>query len=113
MTRTRHIIRREQTADAHSALPDELHPVLRRVYESRGVNSATLDLSLSNLLPVSKLDAADDAAERLLLAREAQQKVLVLGDFDVDGATATTRKGDTRSGRAAFDPLGQIVRSYP
>jgi single-stranded-DNA-specific exonuclease len=89
MTRTRHITRREHTDAADSALPDELHPVLRRVYESRGVNSATLDLSLGNLLPVSRLDAADDAAERLLVAREAQEAVLILGDFDVDGATAT------------------------
>jgi single-stranded-DNA-specific exonuclease len=66
----------------------EVHPVLRRVYASRGLqNDADLDLSLDRLLPVGSLDGVDAAAE-LLMAHRAG-RVLVIGDFDTDGATST------------------------
>ncbi|MEP6885335.1 MAG: single-stranded-DNA-specific exonuclease RecJ [Gammaproteobacteria bacterium] len=67
----------------------EVHPVLRRVYEARGLkSSADLDLSLDRLLPVSSLDGVDAAAQ-LLSAHRAAGRVLVIGDFDADGATST------------------------
>ena len=66
----------------------EVQPVLRRVYASRGLqNDADLDLSLDRLLPVGSLDGVDAAAE-LLMAHRAG-RVLVIGDFDTDGATST------------------------
>jgi single-stranded-DNA-specific exonuclease len=75
------------------AAPDQfaahLHPVLRRVYAARGVlHDADLDLSLERLLPVGSLDGVDAAAE-LLRAHRAAGRVLVIGDFDADGATST------------------------
>ncbi len=66
-----------------------LHPVLRRVYAARGVdNDAELDLSLDRLLPVGSLEGLDAATE-LLAAHRAAGRVLIIGDFDADGATST------------------------
>jgi single-stranded-DNA-specific exonuclease len=66
----------------------QLHPVLRRVYAARGIDcDADLDLSLERLLPVSSL-AGVDAATHLLMAHRTG-RVLVIGDFDADGATST------------------------
>ncbi len=65
-----------------------LHPVLRRVYASRGLNcDADLDLSLERLLPVGSLDGIEAATR--LLAEHRAGRVLVIGDFDADGATST------------------------
>jgi single-stranded-DNA-specific exonuclease len=67
----------------------DLHPVLQRVYAARGLQSgADLDLSLERLLPVGSLGGVD-AAARLLAAHRAAGRVLVIGDFDADGATST------------------------
>jgi single-stranded-DNA-specific exonuclease len=75
-----------------SAAPDlapGLHPVLKRVYAARGIERADdLDLSLDRLLPVSTLAGVEPAAE-LLAAHAAAGRVLVIGDFDADGATGT------------------------
>jgi single-stranded-DNA-specific exonuclease len=66
----------------------DVHPVLRRVYAARGLhNDADLDLSLDRLVPVGSLDGVDAATE-LLMAHRAG-RVLVIGDFDADGATST------------------------
>jgi single-stranded DNA-specific DHH superfamily exonuclease len=66
-----------------------LHPVLRRVYAGRGIGSdAELDLSLDRLVPVGSLQGVD-AAARLLAAHREAGRVLVIGDFDADGATST------------------------
>jgi single-stranded-DNA-specific exonuclease len=66
-----------------------LHPVLRRVYAARGIGDVSeLDLSLDKLLPVGSLEGLD-AATRLLAAHRAAGRVLVIGDFDADGATST------------------------
>ena len=65
-----------------------LHPVLDRVYFARGVRSAAeLDTSLERLLPVGTLDGVADAVELLLAHRSG--RVLIVGDFDADGATAS------------------------
>lgn len=66
-----------------------LHPVLRRVYAARGVQSADeLDLRLSGLL-APQLAGLEAAVDLLVSAREADQSVLVVGDFDADGATGS------------------------
>ena len=66
-----------------------LHPVLRRVYAARGVSqSEELDLSLERMLPVGSLDGVE-AAARLLAEHREGGRVLVVGDFDADGATSS------------------------
>src|ERR1700719_962455 len=80
-------IRRRAPNAGHFAAP--LHPVLRRVYAARGIeNASDLDLSLDRLLPVGSLEGVDAAAQ-LLAAHRAAGRVLVIGDFDADGATST------------------------
>ncbi|HTV50209.1 MAG TPA: single-stranded-DNA-specific exonuclease RecJ [Steroidobacteraceae bacterium] len=82
-------IRRRATQDALEALQAALHPVLRRVYAGRGVRAACeLDCSLDRLLPVGTLEGVEDAVE-LLLAHRLGGRILVIGDFDTDGATST------------------------
>jgi len=67
----------------------DLHPVLRRVYAARGVlHREELDLSLDRLLPVSSLDGVEAAAS-VLASHRREGRVLVIGDFDADGATGS------------------------
>ncbi|MCU0977072.1 MAG: single-stranded-DNA-specific exonuclease RecJ [Steroidobacteraceae bacterium] len=71
-------------------LPSSLHPVLRRVYAARGLGTAEdLDLRLAALLPVSSLDGVDAAVELLLEHLERGSSVVIVGDYDADGATST------------------------
>jgi single-stranded-DNA-specific exonuclease len=80
------IRRRVQKSTQHFAA--NLHPVLRRVYAARGIDSESdLDLSLERLVPVGSLDGVHAATE--LLAAHRTGRVLVIGDFDADGATST------------------------
>ncbi len=81
-------IQRREVPAGEAGLGADLHPVLRRVYAARGLRTrADLDLSLEKLAPVGSLGGAAAAAE--LLLRHAQRRVLVIGDFDADGATST------------------------
>ena len=67
-----------------------LHPLLARLYASRGVTDrAELDYELKSLLPPASLTHATDAAQILADAIEAEAKLLIIGDYDCDGATAT------------------------
>jgi len=85
----RQIVRRVVDPAAVRDLPAELEPVLRRIYAARGVTRSSLATSLSELLPVSTLEGTGAAAERLARARRQAERVLIVGDFDADGATAT------------------------
>ena len=85
---TAKIIRRQ---DQIGSIPNtDLHPVLERLYSQRGIQKAEdLDLSLKGLLPFSRLKGIDAALELLEVALKEQRRVLVVGDFDADGATAS------------------------
>ena len=64
-------------------------PLLQRVYAARGVQQpAQLERGLSNLLPPADLPDIEIAAQRLAAAVMANQKILIVGDFDADGATS-------------------------
>jgi single-stranded-DNA-specific exonuclease len=72
-----------------SNLGGEINPVLRRVYASRGVRSSQeLSSGLDRLLPVGSLESVS-AAATLLIQHRTSGRVLVIGDFDADGATST------------------------
>ena len=72
-----------------SSLPD-LHPVLQRVYAARGIASKDeLSLNLKDLLPFHNLKGIDAAVAVLKTALAEQQHILIVGDFDCDGATST------------------------
>ena len=67
-----------------------LHPLLARLYAARGVtDKGELDYELKSLLPPAALTHATDAAVLLADAIEAEARLLIVGDYDCDGATAT------------------------
>jgi len=67
---------------------DGLHPVVARVYAARGIRSHDeLDPSLGNL-PAPALADIDAATARLEAALRSGERILVIGDFDADGATS-------------------------
>lgn len=71
-------------------LPESLHPVLRRVYATRGIRIAQeLELGLEQLIPVRALCGIPAAVDVLLHHRQRGSRVMVVGDFDADGATST------------------------
>jgi single-stranded-DNA-specific exonuclease len=74
-------------------LPDlgNLPPLLTRLYAARGVQSvAELDKGLARLLPYQQLKGIEAAVELLVQGLEQGQRMLIVGDFDADGATAST-----------------------
>ena len=64
-------------------------PLLARLYAARGIASQEeLDTQLKTLLPPSQLRGAEDAARLLADAIAARQRLLIVADYDCDGATA-------------------------
>lgn len=64
--------------------------VLQRIYASRGIKEPQqLDKSLQALLPFNSLIDIDKAAIRLEHALRTNERILIIGDFDADGATST------------------------
>ena len=65
-------------------------PILARVLSARGIHQAAqLDVSLAKLIPPEKLTNASQMAVLLADAISQKQSLLVVGDYDCDGATAT------------------------
>jgi len=76
-----------------ATLPDlgDLPALLTRLYAARGVQSAAeLDKGLARLTPYQQLKGMDAAVDLLVLALRQQQRILIVGDFDADGATASS-----------------------
>ncbi len=81
-------IRVRQT-DTEQTLPD-LHPVLSRVYQSRGIATPDdLNLQLAGLVPYHEMLGIDGAVSALMPVVTQGKRLLVVGDFDADGATST------------------------
>lgn len=88
MKQQRQLRRRE--ADETAELPADLPPLLRRLYASRGVRSAReLERSVKGILPWQQLSGIDNAVEILYNAFREGIRIIVVGDFDADGATST------------------------
>ena len=85
---TREFVQRPVNIDLPDQLSD-LHPVLRRIYAARGIASTEdLDLGLARLHPVAGLKGIDRAAGILSAAVTNADSILIVGDFDADGATS-------------------------
>lgn len=66
-----------------------LSPLLARIYAARGVTDPKqLDAELAALLPIAQLANAETMAVQLADAIAAQQRLLIVADYDADGATA-------------------------
>ena len=70
-------------------LPADLHPVLQRIYLARHVTTAQeLEQSLDQLIPPAQLKGIDQATTLLADALQRQRRILIVADFDADGATS-------------------------
>jgi len=67
---------------------DDIPTFLKKIYAARGISESQLSLSLGGLLRpgFSDLDKALDILETALIE---QKRILIVGDFDADGATAS------------------------
>lgn len=88
MTVQRPIIARKAMQNIESGGLSGFDPLLARLYALRGVTEAAqLDYGLGGLAPVGSLENIDAAVA--LLLENKDQRIIVVGDFDVDGATST------------------------
>ncbi|HEI9850474.1 TPA: single-stranded-DNA-specific exonuclease RecJ [Serratia marcescens] len=80
--------RRPAADDTH--LPASLPPLLRRLYALRGVQAEQeLERGVKGMLPWQQLDGIDAAVSLLQQALADGRRMMVVGDFDADGATST------------------------
>ena len=83
----------KQRTASESVFPgsDALHPVLARIYAGRNINHIDqTEYPLSRLIPPNQLKGIDIAVDLLYTAIRNDERILIVGDFDVDGATSTT-----------------------
>jgi single-stranded-DNA-specific exonuclease len=67
-----------------------LHPVLARVYAARGVDAPEqVQHKLKHLATAQQLHGLTAALALLTTALQQQQRIVIVGDFDADGATST------------------------
>lgn len=73
-----------------AALPDSLHPLLRRIYLNRGITKASqLERSLDKLIPFQHLLNIHQATTLLFQTLKNNERIIIVGDFDADGATSS------------------------
>ncbi len=78
-----------RSPDEGLTLPAAMHPLLQRVYRQRGLTGEQeLDLALANLIPPHELLGMATAVDLLVAALDHQRRVLIVSDFDADGATS-------------------------
>ncbi|MBQ4813612.1 single-stranded-DNA-specific exonuclease RecJ [Pseudoalteromonas luteoviolacea] len=97
---------RARIDDSH--LPENLHPVIKQLYAARGVRSSDeLNNSAATLLDFKLFKDIIKACDILHTTLTAQQRILIVGDFDADGATSTAvlMEGLPQFGFASVDYL--------
>lgn len=82
------IVRREVNG---TALSTELHPVIDRIYRARDIHHLDdLENGLKGLTHFNALKGISEAASQLANAVEQNKRIIIVGDFDADGATSTS-----------------------
>jgi len=82
------IVRRPRVDDSH--LPAYLPPLLKQIYASRGLSAEDCELVLTRLLRPDTMLGLNQAAQLLADALIQQRRIVIVGDFDADGATSTS-----------------------
>lgn len=78
-----------RTANDALELSDTIHPLLQRIYRQRKISDpGEIELGLANLLPPDSLKGLSAAIELLLQALRKRSRILIVADFDADGATS-------------------------
>jgi single-stranded-DNA-specific exonuclease len=82
------IVRRVKVEDNH--LPNHLHPLIKQIYASRGIDKAIeLELNVSQLCAIESLKGINQGCEVLYEGLVVNKNIAIIGDFDADGATST------------------------
>lgn len=82
----KHIIRREPT----TFLSESLSPLLKKIYSARGItNESELQRQLKGLHHYTSLKGIEKTATILADAITGHKSILIVGDFDCDGATSS------------------------
>ncbi len=103
---TEPLIRQRESAAGEIDWPSDVPPILRRLYAARGIrHSAQVDHRLARLMRPDGLTGLERAASLLEQAIAQQQSILVIGDYDCDGATgcAVAVRGLRMLGAQAVD----------
>jgi len=88
MKATRPIVSRAMPAQSVIDNLGNIDPLHARLFAMRGLTKAhELDYGLAALAPVSALENIDEAASLVIAKRD--ERIIIVGDFDVDGATST------------------------
>jgi single-stranded-DNA-specific exonuclease len=83
-------IRLRKSQPCEDRLPADMHPVIRRILLARGIATPSqLELGLGQLSSPASLLGLGEAAQILSRAIRQDQHILIVGDFDADGATGT------------------------
>ncbi|TCL04556.1 single-stranded-DNA-specific exonuclease RecJ [Sodalis ligni] len=84
------VLRRRPAADDDGLLDVDLPPLLRRLYALRGIKTGDdLERGVRGLLAYQQLDGIELAVDMLVGALADNRRLMVVGDFDADGATST------------------------
>ncbi|MCU7996352.1 single-stranded-DNA-specific exonuclease RecJ [Shewanella glacialipiscicola] len=82
------IVRRPTVDDSH--LPAHLSPLLKQLYARRGALTHECELALKGLLRPDTMKGLAESAALIADAMQAKKSILIVGDFDADGATSTS-----------------------
>ena len=117
MSHTKRIATRPINPQLQSALQAAgANPLIAQLYAARNVaDSSELNDSLKQLIPYTQLTNCTAAASRLADAIQAKQKILIIADYDADGATACSvaMKGLASMGAAALNTATGSPLSSP
>lgn len=83
-------IQRRPLVDTNGDWPQAMHPVLRRVYAARGISSfQQIEHRLAAMASPAALGGIDAACILLASAIREGRRIVIVGDYDADGATGT------------------------
>jgi single-stranded-DNA-specific exonuclease len=84
------IQRQVNDAVMNQLMGEGVSPMLAKLYAARGISNAKeLELSLAQIIPPDQLTNNATIARLLADAIAEKKKILIVGDYDADGATAT------------------------
>jgi len=80
----------EQLSNFAGNKPQAIEQLLSEIFRNRGAKYGEQnDYALKHLLPPTQLKGLEGAVNLLADAADGQKRILIIGDFDADGATST------------------------
>ena len=78
-----------RTPNENLSFKESVHPLIQKIFKRRSISDVNeIELGLNNLLTPEKFKGIDDAVSLLVDASKKQERVLIVADFDADGATS-------------------------